>query len=110
MEPLPLVKGFVRLIAREGSRWTGNDTNGPLVPYGLDRLKTARQAGSIVLVEGESDCWTLWHHGFPALGIPGANFSKILEKDFLERIGNVYVLREPDSGGDQFVAGVADRL
>ena len=27
----------------------------------------------MVLVEGESDCHTLWHHGVEALGIPGAS-------------------------------------
>jgi hypothetical protein len=30
------------------------------VPYGLERLAEARSAGYLVLVEGESDCWTLW--------------------------------------------------
>ena len=32
-------------------------------PYGLSRLHLARQAGYILLVEGESDAQTLWHHG-----------------------------------------------
>src|SRR5262249_13352709 len=39
--------------------------------YGLNRLDDARSAGYAVLVEGESDCHTLWLHGFPALGLPG---------------------------------------
>ena len=42
-----------------------------VLPYGLWRLNAARQAGWILLVEGESDCWTAWQHGIPALGIPG---------------------------------------
>ena len=40
--------------------------------YGLWRLPRIRDAGYVVLVEGESDCHTLWHHGIEALGIPGA--------------------------------------
>ena len=32
----------------------------------------ARQGGAIALVEGESDCHTLWQEGFPAVGLPGA--------------------------------------
>ena len=40
--------------------------------YGLWRLPRIRDAGYVVLVEGESDCHTLWHHGIEALGTPGA--------------------------------------
>lgn len=39
--------------------------------YGLDRYREIKHAGEVLLVEGESDCWTAWHHGIPALGIPG---------------------------------------
>lgn len=39
--------------------------------YGLWRMEEAKKAGYILLVEGESDCWTCWHRGIPALGIPG---------------------------------------
>jgi putative DNA primase/helicase len=31
--------------------------------YGASRIKVARKAGYVVLVEGESDAWTLMHHG-----------------------------------------------
>lgn len=52
----------VRFIWRRNSRPT---------LYGLRRLKEAIRVGYVVLVEGESDCHTLWHHGIPALGVPG---------------------------------------
>ena len=39
--------------------------------YGLWRLADARDAGWALVVEGESDCWTAWHHGIPCVGIPG---------------------------------------
>src|SRR3954447_4139897 len=41
--------------------------------YGLWKLGEAREAGYVLLVEGESDPQTLWYWGKPAAGIPGAN-------------------------------------
>ena len=38
--------------------------------YGLERLGIPEY---VVLVEGESDCHTLWYHDVPAVGIPGAS-------------------------------------
>ena len=61
------------LVAKEGSRWSKGE--GTIVPYGLGRLEEARKAGYLVLVEGESDCWTLWYQGFQALGLPGAEMA-----------------------------------
>src|SRR5262249_2577589 len=40
--------------------------------YGLWRLPEMRKTGYIVLVEGPSDCHTLWLHKEPALGLPSA--------------------------------------
>jgi len=39
--------------------------------YGLTFLKDIKRTGKVILVEGESDAWTLWHHRIPALGVPG---------------------------------------
>jgi len=66
--------------------------------YGLDRLGTPEY---VVLVEGESDCHTLWFHGIAALGIPGASFWKE-ERDApeLDCIARIYVVVEPDAGGE----------
>ena len=68
--------------------------------YGLTRLQKARDLGYVVLVEGESCAQTLWYHGIPALGVPGANNWKD-ERDApaLAGIGTVYVVVEPDRGG-----------
>jgi len=82
-------------------------------PYGLWRLREARQAGYIVLVEGESDAQTLWYYGIPALGIPGASCWQAKWAQYLEGC-TVYLWQEPDPGGSQFVArigaSVADAL
>ena len=50
-------------------RWRSGSK--PLL-YGLSRLDAARRAGRVLLVEGESCAQTLWLHGYPALGLPGA--------------------------------------
>jgi hypothetical protein len=36
--------------------------------YGQTDLANARRLGYVFIVEGESDCWTLWHYGLPAVG------------------------------------------
>jgi putative DNA primase/helicase len=69
------------LVAKEGSHWSPG--KGAIVPYGLERLEEARKAGYLVLVEGESDCWTLWYQGFQALGLPGAEMVRTLEDSML---------------------------
>jgi hypothetical protein len=96
------------LVAKEGSRW--NSGEGNIVPYGLERLEDARKAGYLVLVEGESDCWTLWYQGFPALGIPGAEMTGVLEAAMLSGIDRLYLMQEPDQGGTTFVSHLTKRL
>src|SRR6266571_6790368 len=96
------------LIAKEGSRWSKGE--GTIVPYGLDRLEEAKKAGYLVLVEGESDCWTLWYHGFPALGLPGAEMAGTLEESMLSGIDRLYLMQEPDAGGSSFVTQIQRKL
>lgn len=84
-------------------------------PYGLWRLAEARAAGYIVLVEGESDAHTLWHHAIPALGVPGAATWRDEWAAPIDEIPLVYVVLEPDRGGDMLLARlsastVRDRL
>ena len=73
-----------------------------LVPYGLWRLEHARREGYVFLVEGESDCHTLWHHGMPALGVPGASNWRGEWSEHLEGVERVYAVVEPDGGGEAF--------
>jgi hypothetical protein len=106
--PAPRYRIRTALVARHGSRW--NIGEGQLVPYGLERLADARKAGYLVLVEGESDCWTLWYQGFPALGLPGAEMAGLLEAWMLRGIEQLYLIQEPDGGGTTFVSSLAKRL
>ncbi|OAT82234.1 CHC2 zinc finger domain-containing protein [Desulfotomaculum copahuensis] len=106
--PAPRQRLRTALKAKDGSRWAKGE--GAPVPYGLWRLSDARDAGFVVLVEGESDAWTLWHHGLPALGLPGADMASKLRAAHFRDIGRVYVWREPDRGGDTFVDGVVKQF
>ncbi len=67
-----------------------------VLPYGLDRLEQARKAGWIMIVEGESDCWTCWYHRIPALGAPGKSIWPKSWTEYLEGL-DVYVWQEPDA-------------
>ncbi len=86
-------KGDDRFRWRKGSRPT---------LYGFWRLNCIREAGYVVLVEGESDCHTLWHHGIEALGVPGAANWKEEWAQALDGIEKIYALVEPDEGGRVF--------
>ena len=70
--------------------------------YGLWRIEHAREAGYVYLVEGESDCHTLWHHSLPALGIPGAGAWRNEWAERLDAVEKLYAVIEPDEGGEAF--------
>ena len=83
--------------------------------YGLWRLESIRKAGSVVLVEGESDAQTLWYHRIPALGVPGVNNWKAEFAAHLKGIERIYAVIEPDQGGDTLrqklaASSIRDRL
>jgi hypothetical protein len=69
--------------------------------YGLHRLETVREAGYVLLVEGESDCHSAWRRGLPAVGIPGAMGWKSEWAAHLDGIPQVLVVVEPDGAGQR---------
>ncbi len=78
--------------------------------YGLFMRKLWKES-SLVLVEGESDCWTLWHHDFPAYGLPGNQALRPLEKQHLDGIDRLYIsCEQDDGGGEAFVRNCCQRL
>jgi hypothetical protein len=91
------VRFRVSLDGTEKFRWRSGDKPRP---YGLGLLDKAREAGYVVLVEGESDCHTLWYHEIPALGIPGASNWRNRWATYLDGIEKIYAVIEPDQGGD----------
>lgn len=79
-------------------RWRRGDK---LALYGLWRLAEATRAGYAVIVEGESDCHTLWQHGIHAVGLPGAaSWQEERDASLLDDIGTIIVVIEPDRGGE----------
>jgi len=68
--------------------------------YGLQRLGEARAAGYVVVCEGESDTQTLWLHGIPAIGLPGAASWREVWAGCFEGIAAIYVVIEADAGGE----------
>ena len=92
----PAIRFRIALDGHDKFRWRkGSEAR----LYGLHRLADARRAGSVVIVEGESDTHTLWHAGFPALGLPGAsNWKEQRDAELVQDIPNIFVLIEPDQG------------
>lgn len=81
-------------------RWRKGDK---AYPYGLSHLKQFKDSEYLILVEGESDAVTLWYHGYPGLGLPGAKTYKEGYSSYLEQFQIIYVLKEPDRGGESFI-------
>ena len=74
--------------------------------YGLDRLDL--DADYVILDEGESDTHTLWHRGFNVLGVPGAGgWRDDRDASLVEGFDVIYVIHEPDDGGDRLIASLA---
>ena len=78
-------------------------TGSKILPYGLDRLADAHRTGHITLCTGESDAHTLWYHGEPALGLPGASSWQERWAEYLEGIPTIYVLVEPGAGEQEML-------
>jgi hypothetical protein len=87
-------------VSLEGGEKFKSGSGDKCLPYGLKLLGEARRVGYVVLVEGESDCHTLWFHEIPALGIPGASNWRDGWASYLEGIEKIYAVIEPDQGGD----------
>jgi hypothetical protein len=94
-------------IAAEGDkfRWRKGSKLGL---YGIPRLGQARDVGYVALVEGESDCQTLWNAGYPAVGLPGATqWKEDRDAPALEGIGTIYLVVEADQGGESLLRTIS---
>lgn len=100
-------KSRTALRAGDGSYWPRGQK---LMPYGLDRIPPEVEREALIIIEGESDAWTLWYHGLAALGLPGASTAKTLQAEHVRGFHRVYVSREPDKGGEGFARAAPARL
>lgn len=91
-----------------GNAWAWNRANGVVLPYGLNR--PVAWGEYVFVVEGASDCWALWSHGVPALGVPGATSTGCLSAEQFGDVPEVVVVREPDEAGARFPVRVGRRL
>ena len=66
-----IVRYRIALTGKDKFRWRSGSKAKVHGLYGLWELD--KKSESVAIVEGESDCHTLWHHGYNAVGIPGAS-------------------------------------
>lgn len=92
---------------KDGRFWSKGDA--PIIPYGLERPVPCNR-GLMWIVEGESDCWTLWLNGIPALGIPGVQQAAKLALTHLEGVKELAIVEEPDDAGHRFPHLIANHL
>lgn len=87
-----------RIAAGGDNKFLWRKGNKPFL-YGLWRLKNG--VSSIFVCEGESDCHTLWYHGYNALGLPGADsWNENRDAPHFKAIERIYIVDEGDSGSD----------
>lgn len=90
----------LRLAADGGNRFRWKAGSKPIL-YGLQRLRADAAKGFVILCEGESDTQTLWLHGYPAVGLPGAtSWNEQRDAPLFEGIPTIYVIDEGDDGGE----------
>lgn len=93
-------------VGMSGDRFRWRKGSRPTL-YGLDRLRDVRDAGWVLLVEGESDCWTAWLHGLPVLGVPGKAVWKPEWNPLFTGL-DVFLWQEPDA--EDFAERVGGQL
>jgi replicative DNA helicase len=92
-------------------KWA-SPTKAPMRVYRVvgDQVDLIRELGWMLLVEGESDCWTAWCHNLPARGVPGATMAKTVLLDDIAGVERVCAVEESDAGGPKFISGLMGRF
>ncbi len=101
----------MRMAVKAGGGLHRLARDAPIAPYGLWRLKEARQDMTCTLIMGmaESDGRMLWHQGFCALALPGATVNR-LKVSHRRDILRVFIHQNPDARRDTFVNDLTRRL
>jgi hypothetical protein len=101
----PSLKFRISLTGAKKTMWRKGDK---ALLYGAQWAAELPKAGYTVLVEGESDAQTLWLHQIPALGLPGAGtWNEERDAPLLANVPLIYVIVEPDKGGDAMMSWLA---
>jgi len=83
-------------------RSTSKKAGGKTTLYGRWWLPEAKEAGYVLVVEGESDCHTAWSMGWKAVGVPGIQSWRDEWSAFFEGIEKIYVVVEDRAGEKLF--------
>ncbi len=98
-----------QLKAGKGSFWWPRGQG--VHPYGLWRIDPYHGGGQLFVAEGESNVWSLWFHGRPALGLPGADTAQLtVHRDTLQNVDQLWVFQDPGKSGETFLRGVCSAL
>lgn len=76
--------------------------------YGLWQPVPIR--GEVVITEGETDAICLWSVGVPALGIPGATNTNVLQRRHLRGVQTAWIAGDNDEAGVKFQRDMAEKL
>ena len=102
-----IVAKRLRIALKDTDKFRWDKGNKPCL-YGLNRLSKTKKS-FIFLVEGESDCHTLWYCEYPALGVPGVtNWNEDRDAPYFDVFKTVYVIYEQDQGSDKLMATLKD--
>lgn len=95
-------------LALTGDRFRWKAGDAPKL-YGLWRLLEYSKP-YLWVVEGTSDCHTLWSAGIPALGIPSASAKKLAPEfwNIAERYQRIYLCLDADSAGAELWQALID--
>ncbi len=83
------------LTGKDKFRWKKGD-----VPYIYFNKELSTNAPYAVICEGASDCHTLWCNGINAFGVAGAGNWKEDYAELFNDYATIYVVIEPDAGGE----------
>jgi hypothetical protein len=79
----------------DGSDWERSDL--PMAVYDHPAARRAAHGQPVLLiVEGESDCWTAWRHGLRCVGLPGADGHRLIQEGNLTPGAEVAIVMERD--------------
>ena len=88
-------------LALDGKDRFRHKAGGHVQLYGRSRLAQpapGQSPPSVLVVEGESDCWTAWHCGLLAVGVPGKGTWRPEWAKYLDSF-QVYIWEEPEAEG-----------
>ena len=89
--------------------WNNSDSKADILCYGIWNVQDY-DSDYVIIVEGESDCWTLWKYDLQTIGVPGNSMHKKIKQRYVDKFDKIYIWQEHDKSGKKFVKNVKSRL